>query len=418
MRFEPLDMFKIVPITVSWFAGVGLLEVLHPLGYTNTQYYIYGIAGATIGGLYSIAYLGGLAKGGNKSGLKKMAMVMALAFIVDAPIVRDKVIDVTINQKYTELKKEYLTIPKTENLNTLKQELAKTQNSINLEKLRLEELNRNSREKINIASKEEYLKNYKIYGWWRKKAELTGCNISVGLTDNQLERIRRIKCISNSLYKSIKSDKLNRLEIEIKSIKSKISIIKNKNSQTIEREKYLKKQIIEAEMQTLPMFAFYIIMFFVGWGFEVFLPHLKYWRDWQNHDAHKKGKTVSHYQKIKQEESNKRLMEHTDKFLSDVLLTQKDALNWIQKVLGNNVKMNAKINTFFAIILALKNDEEKLVISTIQNYSWFRNPDTGKKYNTQNHTVKIVNLFEKNGITKNNMPIHCMEDILKKVKNL
>jgi len=418
MRFEPLDVFKTIPITVSWFAGIGLLEVLHPLGYTNTQYYTYGITGATIGGLYSIAYLGGLAKGGNKSGLKKMAMVMALAFIVDAPIVREKVINATINQKYSEMKRECLAIPKTENSNSLKQDLAKTQNKFDLEKLRLEERNRNSRERIKLTSEKEYLKNFKTYGWWRKKAESTGCNISVGLSNNQLERIRRIECISNSLHESIESDELSRLGIKIKTLKSKIAIIQNKNGQTIEREKYLKKQIEEAEMQTLPMFAFYIIMFFVGWGFEVFLPHLKYWRDWQNHDAEKKGKTVSHYQETKQEENNKRLIEHTDKFLSDVLLTQKDALKWVQKVLGNNVKMNAKINTFFAIILALKNDEEKLVIATVQNYSWFRNPDTGKKYNTQNHTTKVVRLFEKNGITKNNMPIQDMEEILKKVKNL
>ena len=417
MKFEALDTFKLIPISASWFAGIGLLEVLNPLGYTDMQYCTYGAIGATVGGLYSIAYLGGLAKGGNKAGLKKMAMVMALIFVVDAPVVRDKVIDVTVNPKYTKLKKEYMQIPKTENLNRLKQKLASAESSYSLEKLSAEEQNKGKIKASKEKAKQEYIAHYTEYGWWKNKAHEVGCSVSAGLGNNQLERERRIKCISNSYYSPIDSKKLSRLKLSITTLKTKISLAQNKNSQTINRENHLKKEIAKAEGQTLPMFAFYIIMFFIGWGFETFLPHLKWWQKWQNYDAQKKGKTVSQYQHVKQEESNQKLLEHTDRFL-DVISTQKEAINWAKKVLGQDTKINAKIATFFAVIQAIKNNEEKLVISIVQNYSWLRNPKTNKRYNTQNHTTKIARLFNSYNITKQNMPITTMEEILKKVKNL
>jgi len=416
-KFEALDIFKLIPVSASWFAGIGVLGVLNPLGYTDAQYYTYGFVGATIGGLYSIAYLGGLAKGGNKAGLKKMAMVMAIPFIMDAPIVRCKVIDITINPKYSEYKKEYLQIPKTENLNKLENLLLDINTSYTTEKARLENLDIEKKNRATQQAKSEYLANYKKYSWWRNKAEQIGCRTINPLLANQDERNRRISCIVNEYYKPSTSKTLKALKIKLATIKSKIALIKNKNINITAREAKLKKEIEKAENQTLPMFAFYIIMFFAGWGLEVFLPHLKFWREWQNYDAQKKGKTVSQYQEEKQEENNQKLLEHTDKFLT-IISTQKDALLWVQKVLGSDAKINAKIATFFAVIFAIKNDEEKLVISTVNNYSWFRNPKTNKKYNLQNHTTRVVKLFKKNNITKNNMPILKMEEILKIVKNL
>ena len=390
MKLNPLDIFKIMPLIASAIASDAIGQMLNPSLYTPTQHYTYLIVGGAVGGLWSISLLGGFAKSGNKKSLIRWAIPLALAWSLDAQIVRDKVLDTTINPHYTEMKKEYATSPKSKNLKALKEKLAEYEIKIRIEKDKIKSKNINYRNASIDRANNIYLSNYKTYGWWRQKSNKTGCPYSVGLRDNRAERERRINCIADSIAKKADETNLNSIFSQKEIIKTKIKNIESINFSTKQKEKGLQYKIKKIESETFPMWVYYVAMFLFGWFMESVFPHLKYWQDWDNEKAEEKNETVgSLSRKIDVDRNHKTLLA-----VDEILATKNSMIEFLE-LHAIDAKINQKYNTFFAILRAIRAGENDLKIATVQKYSIFINPYTKSKYSTKRHTTQIRKEFAK-----------------------
>jgi len=389
MRFEPLDIFKVLPVIASGIASDGIGRLLNPIIYTTEQHYTYLVVGGVIGGLWSISLLGGFAEKGNKQSLIRWAVPLALAWALDAQIVRDKIIDTT-NPHYTEYKKEYAMLPKQKDLAKIKEKISDYDS-----KIKVEESNNAIKNRLNLKKHKQealsiYLSNYRKYGWWKSEASKIGCSLSVGLNDNQAERQRRVNCISS--YLSTKTDISSLLTLKAKrdSLIIKQNSISNINSSSIAKERNLLNKIHNLESKTFPMWVYYVVMFFFGWFMESIFPHLKYWKDWSNEKAEKENKTVGSLSRENDEKRNQLMLEKVD----DILSTKNEMIEFLKLHIQDG-KMNQKYNTFFSVLRAIRAGEKDLKIDTVQKYSVFSNPKEKKPFNVKRYTVQVRKEFAK-----------------------
>ena len=390
MRFDPLDIFKLIPVGATALAFDGIGKLLNPIMYTQEQHYAYLATGAIAGGLWSIFLLGGFAKAGNKKSLLRWSIPLALMWSLDAEIVRGEVLTVAVNPHYKELKKEYISIPHKKDLSEIKLKLAGINAKIVKEKNKLDIDFREKREEAEQKAKSEYLANYRKYGWWKNKAREVGCSVSVGLDDNMLERKRRIDCIIDASLGSLYSKKLERLMATKKALELKQKAISNVNTDTSVREMELKNKIDNIESKTFQMWVYYGVMFFVGWFIESMLPHLKHWREWENEKAELRNETVGSLSRENDERRKQMMLQRVD----EILATKQDMLEFL-KLHIDDAKMNQKYNTFFSVLRAIRAGETDLKISTIQKYSTFINPKEHKPYNVKRYAVQVREEFKK-----------------------